>query len=328
MSTNNGPDFRRALEDIYARDAELAKELATLDERKRTKARVSALSKRLEGFAEDQFALGRDAYEYRLARPVLTVRRDALDTVTSNAEALIWRQRLLDAGRHVRRAIDAVGRIEVQGHPREWIATAFLVGEDVIATNQHVANEFVKRKSDDSLIFKLNRGNVRMKPFIDFLEEEGVEGSLEFQIKKPLHVERDGEPDIAFLRVVRTSGSNKLPEPLSFFAGTLQPKAVVATIGYPARDSRVKHAELIDRTFGDIYDKKRVAPGQILRVNTKAVVHDCSVLRGNSGSPVILLDTGEVVGVHMEGEFLADNFAVPAAAAAGILDKVPASDDA
>jgi endonuclease G len=38
--------------------------------------------------------------------------------------------------------------------------------------------------------------------------------------------------------------------------------------------------------------------------------HDCSTLGGNSGSPIVSLKTGYVVGVHREGFFLERNVAV------------------
>jgi hypothetical protein len=42
-----------------------------------------------------------------------------------------------------------------------------------------------------------------------------------------------------------------------------------------------------------------------------AITHDASTLGGNSGSPVIDVDTGEVVALHFAGEYLKANYAVP-----------------
>src|SRR5262249_27243842 len=64
--------------------------------------------------------------------------------------------------------------------------------------------------------------------------------------------------------------------------------------------------------FGEVYDKKRLAPGQIMSVGPEELEHDCSTLGGNSGSPVVRLGTGEVVGLHFSGVFLQANYAVPA----------------
>src|SRR5208337_1392351 len=88
----------------------------------------------------------------------------------------------------------------------------------------------------------------------------------------------------------------------------------VAAIGYPARDSRVPDQALVSRIFGDIYDKKRLAPGTLLDSPTEDLLsHDCSTLGGNSGSVLLDLGTGEAVGLHRAGLYLQANYAVPSA---------------
>jgi endonuclease G len=42
-----------------------------------------------------------------------------------------------------------------------------------------------------------------------------------------------------------------------------------------------------------------------------AVAHDCTTLGGNSGSAVIDVATGLVVGLHFGGEYVVANYAVP-----------------
>jgi endonuclease G len=51
------------------------------------------------------------------------------------------------------------------------------------------------------------------------------------------------------------------------------------------------------------------------------VGHDCSTLGGNSGSPVLALDTAEVVGLHFGGSFLWRNEAVTAPILADFVSK-------
>ena len=63
--------------------------------------------------------------------------------------------------------------------------------------------------------------------------------------------------------------------------------------------------------FGDVYDKKRLAPGQVTAVAADQLCHDCSTLGGNSGSVLLDFATGEAVGLHFAGRFLENNFAVP-----------------
>ena len=93
-------------------------------------------------------------------------------------------------------------------------------------------------------------------------------------------------------------------------------------IGYPARDSRVPDAQLMQSIFGDVYDKKRLAPGQVTEAQPDVLLHDCSTLGGNSGSVVLDLATGEAVGLHFAGRFLEANYAVPAAVVAARLEQV------
>ena len=42
-----------------------------------------------------------------------------------------------------------------------------------------------------------------------------------------------------------------------------------------------------------------------------AIEHDCSTLGGNSGSPVVDLETHQVIGLHFGGRFGVRNYAVP-----------------
>ena len=100
------------------------------------------------------------------------------------------------------------------------------------------------------------------------------------------------------------------------------PGAHVAVIGYPARDSRIPDFSLMQSIFGDVYDRKRLAPGQILDARHDVVTHDCSTLGGNSGSVVLDLADGRAVALHFAGRFLKSNSAVPAALVA---DRLAAS---
>ena len=65
--------------------------------------------------------------------------------------------------------------------------------------------------------------------------------------------------------------------------------------------------------FSDIYDVKRLQPGVITSWADGAdiFIHDCSTLGGNSGSPVLDLETHLVVGLHFGGRYLSGNKAVP-----------------
>jgi endonuclease G len=127
-----------------------------------------------------------------------------------------------------------------------------------------------------------------------------------------LHIEQDG-PDMAFLEVDPASnGTASLAKPIALAGKVPAKERFVAVIGYPARDSRIPDLDLMEKIFGDVFDKKRLAPGQITGATEDRVLHDCSTLGGNSGSVVLDLGSGEAAALHFAGRFLEANYAVPA----------------
>ena len=136
-----------------------------------------------------------------------------------------------------------------------------------------------------------------------------------------LHIEDDDGADFAFLKVERNGAGGHLSPSLRPSTTPVTASQYVATVGYPAADSRIPEHELMSRLFGDKYNVKRLAPGQVQRLADGLVLHDCSTLGGNSGSPVLALDTGEVVGLHFGGSFLWRNEAVTSTALASFVSK-------
>ena len=88
------------------------------------------------------------------------------------------------------------------------------------------------------------------------------------------------------------------------------PAQTVGVIGYAAWDGRRNDEGVMERIFQNIYNVKRLHPGEVMDVTDRFFNHDCSTLGGNSGSPVIDFDTGEAVGIHFAGSFEIQNFAV------------------
>lgn len=276
----------------------------------------------LEGLAPPpQPDLALETIVLRVGRPVLAVLRDEAQLEFRDAESEIWRQRLVDARDHLTRAIKAVGRIEVTNHPQlEWLGTGWLISEDVVVTNRHVANEF-GRRNGSGFVFRQGPIGRTMRASIDFLEEFNRLESLEFRLKRILHIEGDRGPDIALLQVEPAKGRN-LAAPIALASRTAQQEQQVAVIGYPAKDSRIPDQQLMLDIFGNVFDKKRLAPGQITRSQSTGLLHDCSTLGGNSGSVVLDLASGEALGLHFAGRFLEANFAVPAALVADRLQGI------
>lgn len=255
------------------------------------------------------------------ARPVLTVRDNRATVEFLGPESEVWATRIQAAQSILDRVIPAVGRVEVNNNPDfNWVGTAWLVADEIIVTNRHVAREF-GRRGTGGFSFRVGTNGGPMTSRIDFLEEFQGLNSLEYSVDSILYIATSDEPDVAFLRVRRAVGGRALPQPI-VLAESINGDDFVATVGYPARDSRVPDQDLVQRIFGDVYDKKRLAPGQLIEVGSDEIEHDCSTLGGNSGAPVVSLRTGESVGLHFSGLFLEANFAVPAPRVRDLLRRV------
>lgn len=209
----------------------------------------------------------------------------------------------------IRSVIARVGRIEVSHNPNfEWLGTGWLAGRDVVLTNRHVAAEFSRRGADGAWTFRAPMG-----ASLNLNAELNAEAALTFTVSSIIGIHDDH--DMAALRVEQVSGPDALPDPLPVAAQapeTLTGRKVYV-VGYPAWDGRRNDPEPMKRIFAEIYNVKRLQPGEISgeALDAFEIHHDCSTLGGNSGSPVIDLETHRVLGLHFGGRFLETNFAVP-----------------
>lgn len=237
-------------------------------------------------------------------RPVFDILNDTFDPLPNPWTELNSRQAEL------RQIIRGIGRVDAPGIPYPYAGTAFLVGKDVLLTNRHVAEIFT-----DGLGVKNLRFKDGLQPEIDLKQEVRGRREVVLKIRKTLLIHPHW--DAALLRVEGLPAGRK---PLRL-AGSQVPQQVgrlVAAIGYPALDPR-NDIDLQKRIFR-VFEKKRLQPGRLMASrqtvsfnNTvEALAHDCSTLGGNSGSAVIDIETGLVVGLHFAGRYLDANFAVPA----------------
>ena len=204
-------------------------------------------------------------------------------------------------------ACRSIGRIEVTGHPSiDWVGTGFLVAKDVVMTNRHVAEVFCQMGSRRRWRFKPG-----MAGQIDYVEELGSLNPAEFEFRSVIGVHE--EFDMALFRVRRTSVQGIAPpEPLTIAAEApfVAPKRQVYTCGFPAWDGRRNDPEPMMRIFQNVFNIKRLQPGEVCENRGPVFIHDCSTLGGNSGSAVIDLETGHVVGLHYGGRYQQGNFAI------------------
>jgi endonuclease G, mitochondrial len=312
--------LRAATANIEQQDPKLAEELKAVRARALERVSAEAATEAFESAGGGAVAAAEETIVLRAGRPVLAISNNESRLVFEEAESEIWRERLTGARDGINHAIRAVGRIDLVNHPRfDWVGTGWLVADDIIVTNRHVASEFANGNGKS---FTFRSGILgQMSASIDFLHEVDSNQVNVFDIQQILHIEPDNGHDISFLRVQARDGQ-KLADPIALSRSAPAVSDQVAVIGYPAKDSRVPEPDLMERIFGNVFNRKRLAPGQIKALRSDDVLHDCSTLGGNSGSVVLSLNSGEAVGLHFSGTFLEANFAVPASVVADRLDEV------
>lgn len=258
-----------------------------------------------------------------VGRPVLEIQNNTFSISVSSE----WHEKLTNNREKIEKAIPAVGRIEVREHPsHEWLGTGWLISENIIVTNRHVASEFAMKKNND-FVFRHNVvTEKKMIARIDFREELGSPDQIEFNIEKVLYIDEGEGPDIAFLQISSISNSStNLPEPIKLSPQKIEIGKDVAIIGYPARDPLRNNPQDMDRIFNSIYNVKRLAPGSIISLNGNSdwiIAHDCSTLGGNSGSVLIDIESGEAVGLHFAGKYRDSNYAVSSTKISELLNNI------
>jgi S1-C subfamily serine protease len=236
----------------------------------------------------------------RMARPSMLSRDGELEALPELATGAFpqWDQFRATIKPH----LYAIGRIDSrQSDVGGLVGTGFLVAPTVLATNRHVLDH-------------LSRGVMELDPgdAIVFFKHEYGSG-----MEPPVRILRviafDQELDVCLLEIeAPTTAEGRAP---LVFADV--PAAVgdpVVAIGYPANDGR-RNPAFVPAIFGDRLNVKRASPGEVIGLKKEALLHDCSTLGGNSGSPVVSITTGEVVGIHHDGTFMYANEAVDAPSA-------------
>ena len=215
----------------------------------------------------------------------------------------------------LRDAYLATGRI---GYAQEGIpssedyafGTGFLISKQHVATNRHVHGLY-----GHYLLNKKDPGG------IEFVAEKGKADSdfVPFKSKKPLLLPG---LDIAIYTLARPV-TNRTPLTLKPIpTEDLHPRDVVV-IGYPDTHTPEKPEILAVVEDDPVFAVKRISQGQIFRHSTDtdaiigvetsvsvskiskfimpAICHNASTLGGNSGSPVLDIEDGSLVGVHFAG---------------------------
>ena len=212
---------------------------------------------------------------------------------------LAWRH-LDSALMHARisQALRAVGTIVVPDSFETLCGTGFLVGDRLVMTNRHVAENFSYDLDAATPPFRT------VAPLIDFhREKSSPPGDTSGQVPIEKVVMVHPTLDIVLLRLKFMPPGIK---PLVLSSTPPKRQDEIAVMGYPRAyrpDDDIERA-----IFDNTYDVKRLAPGQITGLAYSAergldvLTHDSSTLPGNSGSPALDLRTGLVIGVHYRGD--------------------------
>ena len=222
-----------------------------------------------------------------------------------------------DSPAKLKTAIKGVGRVD------DWVTfgrahqgTSFVVGEDLVLTNRHVAEHFVLGYGLHGLTAYPSR-NVGVDFIFEFNNpgDDYVNEGIEVLLMHPIY-------DAALLRVPGAHEGHGILRLCRARPSVLMSREV-ALIGYPARNYS-QSQKLQDEIFGEgeeNYRIKRLAPGLVVDNRehkafyapgeVEVLCHDASTLSGNSGSAVVDVESGAVLGLHFGGFEAQENFAVP-----------------
>ncbi len=213
---------------------------------------------------------------------------------------------------NITNAIPSIGRIELPEHPQiPFGGTGFVVGKDLLMTNRHVAQIFADGLGLRQLTFKTGA-----KSAVNFVEEVKPRESTPLEVREIVMIHPHW--DMALLRVDGLLPDHPVLKLSTDFPDDLVENEI-AVIGYPAQDARNDFQLQMD-IFRRKFNVKRMQPGKLrarqwivdgFRNRVQPLAHDASTLGGNSGSAVIDVKSGNVVGLHFSGRYLVANFCVP-----------------
>jgi endonuclease G len=244
-------------------------------------------------------------------RPALFVRNNKIEIPDSPE----MRKRIVPYMPKLESRVASVGRIDFRKMGRKFGGTGWMVADNILVTNRHVAKLFAEKKGK-GIVFRKNALGEIVEAFIDYKEEYvGPHVStteFEVAIEKVLYMTEDNKanPDIAFVKVQKHP---KLPPPIPISDKPLSVRQFISVIGYPAYDpDGIISPSGAAKVFGGVYEVKRCSPGEVIEYNKPSwyFFHDCTTLGGNSGSAVIDNGTGVAVGLHFMGEVEKENYAV------------------
>ena len=267
---------------------------------------VASTAEKMSAGDWDSSDSGLEAIIQRFTRPVLLIQGGTFanppDTFPNSAHLAGL---LANARVGLEEVIPSVGRVEVRNHRNDWLGTGWMVAENTVVTNRHVAQEFASGNGT-TFQFRKALGGRSVRASLDWVREFDRPEESVVQVEEVLWIEPDDSVDVALLRTrLQGDAGQPLPPVISLMTQQELDEAGVedwiCVIGYPASDSR-NNAQDQQRLFDGIYNVKRLAPGQVMTLGADGLLsHDATTLGGNSGSAVISLRTGKAAGLHFGG---------------------------
>lgn len=208
---------------------------------------------------------------------------------------------LQEYGAQFNLALEAVGRVEFAGDD-EALGTGFLVAPTRLLTSSYVAEQIQQRRGSEPNAVAM----------VDFGQEVGPNLSSGMSLPVGRVLTTGGAWSIGVLEVPEEATRRALR--LCDAAPADLERRIVSVIGYPSEDPRDPAASSLLR---GVSGRKRVQPGELVGYaplpdgSAEMLIHDCSTFKGNGGSPLLDLETGEVLGVHFGGDPSVGGFAVP-----------------
>lgn len=193
----------------------------------------------------------------------------------------------------------AVGRIDLANVPGlPFAGTGFLVGDGLVMTTRGVAELFTSGVGRTGIAIRPERA-----PTIEF--RAGGGDGLRCRIAEALLV----HPvlDLAILRLERFD-PGWAPQAIAAVSADELTDHIVALVGHVGYDPE-RDITVFATLFRDALGCKHVSPGFVMKPRvlesrgqpTWSLAHDCTAFAGSAGGPLIDLETGAVVGMHLAG---------------------------
>jgi endonuclease G len=193
-----------------------------------------------------------------------------------------------------------VGYLRGGKHPElAFAGTGFVIGADLVATADFVVDFLADAKM-----------GTLAGPTVEFVVADAVGGpaSAAFKVTEVVALlpATASRSRMAVLRVPGLAVAGYKPLRVSMPA-TLQPGLNIGVIGYPSFDGRIPQT-VLQVVFRNTFGQKRLMVGKLIdkagaSFGEADLFHDAATIGGVGGGPILNLETGEVIGIHLGGTF-------------------------